>query len=340
MILKIKNKLYNNEEQIINILNKVGCTKIHKTEENQIRFGRDEESSGSANIIFTDTLFYISHSENVKGDIITLVSDFLSITIGEAINWLAKELNIKAEYTPKEINLPFNGFFKNISKAKELDESPPLTYDLSKLKQYKHGVSKLFIDDGISAITQEVFNIGYDMESNRVTIPWLSETGELVGIMGRINIKNMSDKEKQYKYLPIIPFSKSKVLYGYYENYKGILETNTMIIVESEKSILKARQMGFNNVVALGGNEIHPRQQRLIKTMFCNVIIALDEGLSLEHCIKQAEKCRINNPFFQNEVYVVQMNNNKYIKETKVSIMDLDKQTVNKILDEYLIYIE
>lgn len=340
MIIKIKEALYNKEDKIYEILEEIGCHNIHKITETQFRFGTDDMGSGTGNSLFIDTLHFKSFSGSKSGDIITLVSEMNNFNFNEAIRWLANKLNIKEGIIHKNIKLPFGGFFKNISKNKELDDTPPLIYPISRLNEYDMGVSKLFIDDGISALTQEEFKIGYDIVSNRITIAWFDEVGQLVGIMGRINKSIMKENDKRYKYLPIIPFSKSKVLYGYGENYKGILESNTIIVVESEKSVLKARQLGFNNVVALGGNEIHLRQQKLIKSMFCNVIIALDEGISLEHCIQQAEKCKINNPFFQNEVYVLQMNNNKYIKENKVSVMDLNKETVKKIFEEYLIYID
>lgn len=339
MIIQIKNKLYNEEEKIKEILEDIGCHNIHKISDNQYRFGKDQEGSSSGNSIFIDTLHYKSFSSGTTGDILTLVAEMKSIELGEAIKWLADKLHIKKEYIERNITLPFGGFFKNYGKAKDLDETPPKVYDISILDQYtKHGVSKLFIDDGLSALTQEKFKIGYSIESNRVTIPWFCEYG-LIGIMGRKNKKELSDKEQ--KYLPIIDFRKSTTLYGLYENYQKILNDGYVIIAESEKSVLKGEELGLN-VVALGGNNISSKQAKLIKSMFCKVIIALDEGISLEHNVEQAKKVQINNVFFSNEVYVVDMNmeSNHYINQQKVSLLDLDKTTINKILEENLIYID
>ena len=50
MITKIKNKLYNNEEQIEYILRTIGCTHI-KIYKNSFKFGHDEDSSGNANML-------------------------------------------------------------------------------------------------------------------------------------------------------------------------------------------------------------------------------------------------------------------------------------------------
>jgi hypothetical protein len=341
MIIQIKEKLRDNESEIKKILEEIGCYNIHKTSDIQFRFGTDDKGSGSGNSLFIDTLSYKSFSKSTTGDIITLVSEMKSISTGNSIRWLAKKLNIKQEYTHTEIQLPFGGFFKGFDKVKSLDETPPLTYDNSILNQYiKHGVSKIFVEDNISALTQEKYYIGYDILTNRISIPWFDETGSLIGLIGRLNKNELSERES--KYLPIIPFNKSKALYGFYENYNNILNNGIIIVCESEKSSLKGHEVGLNNVVSLGGNNISLRQAKLIKSMFCTVIIALDEGMSLEHNIEQAKKVKINNVFFSNDVYIVDMNKktNPYIVKDKISLLDLDENTIRIILTNHLIKLE
>ena len=334
MIVKIKDCLRDSEDKIINILEKLDCNKIHKVKENEIRFGIDEDSSGSANSLMIDTLYYKSFSRGVSGDILTLTSELKGVTLGEAIKWLAKELEIKDEYNNIQQKLPFGSFWKQYSKVNDNDEDEPVTYPMSKIEKYEKAVSKMWIDDGISALTQEYFDIRFDHETNRISIPWFDECSELVGCMGRINKLELEDFEM--KYYPLIAFAKSKVLYGFNVNYKHILEKNCVIIVESEKSVLKARDMGLNNVVALGGNNVSKRHERLIKSMYCDVIIALDEGLELNHCIEQANKLKIRNPFFSNNVFVLDSEG----LPSKSCIFDLDKEVVKKSLEERLIYID
>lgn len=330
MILKIKDKLRGNSELIIDILNKLNCEHIKPPRGNEIRWG---DSNGSR--INIETLSYTSFSHNHKGDILTLVSLLKDIDLGQAIKWLAKELNLSYEYSERiEVTLPFGGFFKQYSKVKDNDEDEPPTYPMSKIDKYEKAISKMWIDDGISALTQEYFDIRFDHETNRILIPWFNECGELVGVMGRINKFEVEDFEM--KYYPLIAFSKSKVLYGFNRNYKHILEKNCIIIVESEKSVHKAREMGLKNVVALGGNNISKRHESLIKSMYCDVIIALDEGLELNHCIEQANKLKIRNPFFSNSVYILDMEG----MEKKSCVFDLGKEVVKKSLEERLIYID
>lgn len=331
MITKIKDKLYGKKDLIIEILNDLGAENINpNTNSNEIRWGGRGGSK-----INVDTLSYVSFSHSHNGDIITMVSLLKNIPLGDAIRWLANKLNLSYEDVGKaDIKLPFGGFFKQYSKNSDNDENPPITYDIKRLDEFNIGVSKLFIEDEISAQTQEEFNIGYDSLTNRITIPWFNAEGDLVGCMGRLNKTEIKDKDN--KYLPTIPFRKSKALYGLNVNYKNILEKNCIIVCESEKSVLKSKQYGIDNVVALGGNQISIMQQKLIKSMHCNAIIALDEGLELKHSIEQAKKVKIQNVFFSNEVYVMDMEG----LQEKSCIFDLEYEDIQKAFKERLIYID
>jgi hypothetical protein len=332
MILKIKEQLYGNEEKIKMILEEIGCYNIHKTGK-QFMFGIDDEGNRNGNSLIIENLHYKSFSRDVSGDILTLVSFKKNITLGDSIKWTADKLGIKNEYTKrKEVILPFDGFFKDYTKIDDSNELVPKIYNDSILQKYtSNGISKLFIDDGISAITQEYFGVGYDLYSDRITIPWRCEYG-IIGIMGRKNKFELGYKEQ--KYLPIIDFRKSYTLYGFYENYKDILSDGYVIICESEKSTMKGKELGLN-VVSIGCNTISVRQSQLIKSMFCKVIIALDEGISFEHCLEQAKKVQINNIFFKNEVHIVDMDN-PYVTKNKIALLDLDRPTIDKILKEYV----
>ena len=329
MIIKIKDKLRDNPESIIHILNELGCENIKPLKGHEIRWG---SSNGSK--INIETLSYASFSHNHKGDVITMVSLLKEIDLGQAIKWLAKELNLSYEYSEKvEVTLPFGGFFKNYSKVKDNDVNPPKTYPIERLKEYTGRLNTLWLEDNISLQTQELFDIGLDFETNRIAIGWKDVNSELVGIMGRLNKKELTDKDT--KYLPIIPFNKSKVLYGLDVNYSDILDNGTIIIVESEKSVLRGYELGYRNIVALGGNNISERQAALIKSLCVNVVISLDEGIELTHSIEQAKKCKIENPFFSNEVYVMEVDD----LPKKHSVFDMNKEVIDNYLKNKLIYI-
>ena len=73
----------------------------------------------------------------------------------------------------------------------------------------------------------------------------------------------------------------SQTLFGYSENYSSLYEGD-VIIVESEKSVLKLDSWGYNNVVALGSNSLSPTQAKLIMSLNPkSVTFMLDKTLPL-----------------------------------------------------------
>lgn len=139
--------------------------------------------------------------------------------------------------------------------------------------------NKMFEDDGISQDIQQEFLIGYDPQSNRITIPLLTPAGDLCGVKGRL----FGDADEYNpKYLYIEKTAKSKLLYGLYENKEYIKKSNYIYIFEAEKSVLQCASNGIRNCVALGGKSISKTQAELIIRTGCTPIISLDKGISLE----------------------------------------------------------
>ena len=208
------------------------------------------------------------------------------------------------------------------------------TYDDSIVRKYEEcGLSLYWIKDGISALTQQHFRIGYDPYSMRITIPWFDEIGRCIGFQGRLDRSEVEDWE--CKYLPVIPFFKGNTLYGLYQAYNDIQNKGEVIIVESEKSVLKAYQMGITNVVAIGCHSLSPRQIKIIKSLAVDVCIAYDSDVPLEEMIEEGKNCIIDNIFFNNTVTVLDMDG----LGDKISVFDLNKEAVDKTLEERRIYL-
>ena len=335
MIAKIKESLMDNTDKIRNILEEIGCLKIKLIKDN-FKFANDVEGSfsGNGNTINIHTLSYCSYSHNIRGDIITLVSYKLNLELGDSIRWLSKYLGLSWEYRQKvEITPPFNGFYLNFEKVQE-ENYKYETYDDSIVRKYEEcGLSLYWIKDGISALTQEHFRIGYDPYSMRITIPWFDEIGRCIGFQGRLDRSEVEDWE--CKYLPVIPFFKGNTLYGLYQAYNDIQNKGEVIIVESEKSVLKAYQMGITNVVAIGCHSLSPRQIKIIKSLAVDVCIAYDSDVPLEEMIEEGKNCIIDNIFFNNTVTVLDMDG----LGDKISVFDLNKEVVDKTLEERRIYL-
>ena len=335
MITKIKESLIDDIDKIRNILEEIGCLKIKLVKDN-FKFANDDEGSfsGNGNTLNIHTLSYCSYSHNIRGDILTLVSYKRNTELGGAIKWLADFLGLDWEYREKKpITLPFSGFFMNFEKVQE-ENYKYETYDDSIVRKYEEcGLSLYWIKDGISALTQEHFRIGYDPYSMRITIPWFDEIGRCIGFQGRLDRSEVEDWE--CKYLPVIPFFKGNTLYGLYQAYNDIQNKGEVIIVESEKSVLKAYQMGITNVVAIGCHSLSPRQIKIIKSLAVDVCIAYDSDVPLEEMIEEGKNCIIDNIFFNNTVTVLDMDG----LGDKISVFDLNKEVVDKTLEERRIYL-
>ena len=336
MITKIKDNLYNNEEKIRDILENLEFTKIRRMG-NCYKFAWDGEgaNTGVGNSLNIENLKFSSFSHKIFGDIITMVQVRRNTELSGAIKWLADFLKLDWEYKPKKDNivLPFQGFFLEYEKVQE-DNYTFKTYDDSMVRKYEEcGLSLYWIKDGISALTQEHFRIGYDPYSMRITIPWFDEIGRCIGFQGRLDRSEVEDWE--CKYLPVIPFFKGNTLYGLYQAYNDIQNKGEVIIVESEKSVLKAYQMGITNVVAIGCHSLSPRQIKIIKSLAVDVCIAYDSDVPLEEMIEEGKNCIIDNIFFNNIVTVLDMDG----LGDKISVFDLNKEVVDKTLEERRIYL-
>ena len=314
----------------------MGFTKIRRMG-NCYKFAWDGEgaNTGVGNSLNIENLKFSSFSHKIFGDIITMVQVRRNTELSGAIKWLADFLKLDWEYKPKKDNivLPFQGFFLEYEKVQE-ENYTFKTYDDSIVRKYEEcGLSLYWIKDGISALTQEHFRIGYDPYSMRITIPWFDEIGRCIGFQGRLDRSEVEDWE--CKYLPVIPFFKGNTLYGLYQAYNDIQNKGEVIIVESEKSVLKAYQMGITNVVAIGCHSLSPRQIKIIKSLAVDVCIAYDSDVPLEEMIEEGKNCIIDNLFFNNTVTVLDMDG----LGDKISVFDLNKEVVDKALEERRIYL-
>lgn len=201
------------------------------------------------------------------------------------LKFSARCLGIKADDLSTKIKYPFNHFYKNIIRSNyeyEIEE-----HSESELPS-KYNLSKYWLDEGVDLLTQEYYGVRLDLPSNRIVIPEYDINGRLVGAKARVNDKNCPHDQRWSMY---IPYPKSQICYGYHHNYKNIQQKDTVIIVESEKSVMQARSFGVNCCMAIGGHNISEAQKKIIKSLMVkNVIIAYDEGICQEESEYEAKK--------------------------------------------------
>lgn len=335
----LKNYIINKPEYIEVILEKTG---FHNIEENarkhEYRCAREEGRNPTSIRVDKLTLGSICFSTNFKGNLITLVQSKLHTNFPQTIRKIAEIVGFKSEEQFKEYSPPFGGYYKNIAKLKSDDYLDLEVYPDDILLQYESVANLLFYQDGILPTTQNKFNIGYDSVTGRITVPWYSFDGQLVGVMGRLNKKDCSEDEM--KWFPLIKFPKSKTLYGYTENYNTIVEKKFVMLGESEKFPLQLNSKGFNVGLGLGGSFLSGIQADHIKSLFPDkIIVAMDEGLEEGHSREIAEKLK-SDKFYKNEVGYVLDKNNLYLpKGSKLAPSDLNKKDLSKLIHNCVTWI-
>lgn len=341
MITKIKDNLYNNEEKIRDILENLEFTKIRRMG-NCYKFAWDGEgaNTGVGNSLNIENLKFSSFSHKIFGDIITMVQVRRNTELSGAIKWLADFLKLDWEYRQKvEITPPFGGFYLNFEKVQEDNEINTLVYPIKELDRYQKGSNILWIEDNIDCQTQEYFNICYDSYSNRILTPWITLEGELGGLTGRINERELRDGV--LKYVSMIPMNKSMMLFGLYQHYKDIQEQNVCFVFEAEKSTMQLHSYGIKTGVSLGCKTITPKQVSILKSLCVDIILCLDSDVNEEYVKEECNKLKVSNPFFTNKVGYIYDKEERYLKKKdKVSPTDLGYDIFCKVLGECLYWIE
>ena len=129
-----------------------------------------------------------------------------------------------------------------------------------------------WIDEGISEETMDKYQIRYYERCNQTVIPCFDDEARLVGV----RVRNWDkDRVEQAKYMPLVTldgqcykFNTNQVFYGINYNKPEIERTGKVIIVESEKAVMKLdTYMGEHNIALgmYGSNLGIQRRNQLLK---------------------------------------------------------------------------
>lgn len=195
------------------------------------------------------------------------------------------------------------------------------------LNQYVMYPYYQYIKEGLEYQTQVDFQVGYDIQSERVVYPIHNQFGDIISIKGRTTDPLYKDKGI-YKFLYLYNFNKMIELYNWHRAIDYIHEKKEIIIFEGEKSCWLATQFGFSNCVAVGGDDLSDYQVKMIKDLGIEIkiMIALDKDKSVDDFKKQGKK------FGQSrQVYALWDAHNLLSKELKQSPVDNGYETFLKL---------
>ena len=310
----------------------------YRNQKNELRFSREDGHNPTAMRLKLDTLKFDGFSINAHGNLYSLVMKTKHLSFPKALKYIAETLGLEKSQYRQKIRYPFGGFYKGLMREIREPEYSMTTYDDSILNDYIGKYNLMFFKDGINFQTQQFFNVGFDIETLRITVPEYTLDGRLCGIMGRLNDSRCPKDER---WLPIIPCSRSLTLYGYHHNYETIQQKNIVVVGESEKFVQQLHSMGSYVGLATCGCDVSEIQAKHLKALMTSkIILAYDEGLEEDQIRTQAEKLILDNAMFRNKVgYVFDRDNLILPKGSKASPSDLGKGAFLELIKNHVTYI-
>lgn len=315
MVQQIKNILFNDKDKIITVLEKLNCHKINPYYQNQIRCALpDGETGTSVQIILTDFLPAYVYSRSgydnyeIK-DIISLVQFLLKSNFATAIKWLCEILEIEYDDT-QVIMRNQSETIKLLKEYVRQDVKPPLNNPMSEnfLNKYPLHIVKEWVNEGIEEEIQRKYGIRIDKKRNRWLIPIRDKDNRLITVKGRSYLPNTKELDiPKYLYYKENKEDKycNNILFGLNHNYKNIKKLKEVIVVEGEKTVMKADSMGFDNVVAISGHDINKNIKKEILKLQVDVVLALDKDVTMSEIMKEGRKLSM----FANVYYVFDKDN-------------------------------
>lgn len=282
---------------------------------------RNPLDGSPALVFFPDTKIFIGYTSSRSYDCISLVQTRLNLlgqtcSFLDACNWILEKTGLD----PTKIAKPLtNGHVYDWS---ELERFIRVRKYGNQLPEYNRNIidtlpplyPQAWIDEGISEETMAKYQIRYYERCNQTVIPCFDDEARLIGV----RVRNWNkDRVEQAKYMPLITldgqcykFNTNQVFYGINYNKPEIERTGKVIIVESEKAVMKLdTYMGRHNIALgmYGSNLGIQRRNQLIKMgvntvsyVVDNDFIGQDDGFfeqwreKIQHFIKLWDGfCRI-----------------------------------------------
>ena len=338
----IKNKIKNEPNLIEDVLIAIGFHHVRNVRNKRISCAfPDGDNINSLQILLSENddgnayLYTSSYTRNFEsGDFFAFIKwqqDFNKI--GEAIAFVANEIgeeynHIKDNRKPSDCARFLKSYIRKKNKP---DSYIDKVIDEINLDAFYKIRSMDFYDDGINIDAQEKFNVMMDYWENRIVFPIRNEYGQLLSVKGRT--LSLDYKEEGIaKYWYYYKHSANRYLYGLFENYHDIIEEDEIILVEAEKGVQQTYSFEIKNVVGISKSTISDIQiKKILQLGIRRVVIMFDEGIELEHILKQCAK-------FKGLIEVYYVFDSFGILKSKESPTDNGYDIYMKLYDNKILY--
>lgn len=240
---------------------------------------RNPMDGSPALVFFPDTKIFIGYTNSRSYDCISLVQTRLNLlgqtcSFLDACNWILEKTGLD----PTKITKPLTN--THVYDWSELERFVRVRKYGNQLPEYNRNIidtlptlyPQAWIDEGISEETMAKYQIRYYERCNQTVIPCFDSEARLIGV----RVRNWDkDRVEQAKYMPLITldgqcykFNTNHVFYGINYNKPEIERIGKVIIVESEKAVMKLdTYMGRHNIALgmYGSNLGIQRRNQLIK---------------------------------------------------------------------------
>lgn len=280
MFEKIKEYLIDNIDVVVDILEELEFNDIRYNKKDRITCALPDGDNYTSVVIYKNTLVTRIHSRN---NFDFQVKDFVSL-----IAYVTKSsLHKSVDYLSDRLGLSDTGIsFKRseaLKKMKKLSykkrENQPVILNEYLIRNKNIQPVEEWVKEGIDEDTQLEFEVFIDEKHKRWSFPLRDKEGKLIGFNGRTYVKDF-EILRIPKYYRSITYP---YLYNIYKALPYIKESDSVIIVEGEKSVMKLWSMGFKNVVALGTHYLCEETQRQLLSLGCsNLIFAFDKGIDID----------------------------------------------------------
>lgn len=117
-------------------------------------------------------------------------------------------------------------------------------------------------------------------EDHPLIMPQRDTYGEIVALIGRTLLPEPIRQARKLSKYKNTHFKKGNYLFGLFENKQSILDQGCVYIVEGQFDVIKAGEVGFTNIVAIGNNNMSSYQFSLIIRYTNNIFLLLDNDIA------------------------------------------------------------
>lgn len=329
----IKKEIYE-KELVHKLLESVGCHNLTIKDDEIFGSRPNGDHPRGFSVKLDEDLFCNIWTRKVPvSDIFDLISYFkfgktteqgIKRSLNDSKKYILKTLNLKGfnENYKKQVENDPNAWLKEIEKKKKkriiLSEiEPNKILPESTLNNFIMIPHINWIEDGIPYNIQKEFEVGFDLQTERIIFPIRNKDGKIISIKGRAT-KN--EDRDGYKYLALYPYKKGIEWFNLHKALPYILDKKEVIIIEGEKSIMKLWHMGYKHCVSQMGSEISKVQAEILRRINpeLKIILAYDKDKTVKEIKRYAE-------VFKNKEFIYAIYDTKNLLDEKQSPVDKGK---------------